>query len=292
MSIRLIVLGLRRSGTTIFVQTFRQDPGLVVYDEPFNPWLHELPERSGHKLPEEFQRQLARDPRGFWARFAPIHLSEELRPGLSDTQREWLRYLGDSADDAVFDVTRCCFKLEALRELAPDSTLVYLWRPPQANASSHMIPSGRGLRARARTAARRRDFWTRTEGYDGWSFESIVGRSPRNSRFALALEDAGMDPEAIFALPAVGRLLAYWRLCWERATADGARLWGERFVVQSFDAFCRDPGPAFARIYAAMGRALPELDFSRVHPPNRAHDADSPRWGELLRAVGMPELPE
>ena len=53
----------------------------------------------------------------------------------------------------------------------------------------------------------------------------------------------------------------YWR---ELAERDGARHFGERFVSQSFDGFCREPAPVLRRIYERMGLELPRLESSRM----------------------------
>ena len=86
MAIKLIIVGLRRSGTTIFWESLRQDHSLRCYDEPFNPLLQSLtgPLLETIKNPEEFQELLRDDTLGFWERFAPIDTSSELHGCFSD----------------------------------------------------------------------------------------------------------------------------------------------------------------------------------------------------------------
>ncbi len=287
MAIRLIILGLRRSGTTIFWQMFRQDPRLTNYDEPFNPLLYRIPSPESGKNPQEFVALFERDPRRFWELYAPIAFTEELRDGLTDRQRAWLRHVGESGEHVTMDVTRCHYKIEALKEIAPDAALVHLYRPAPSHASSHMLPSDAGLRAKAKKSMRRRGFWTRSGDFDSWSFERIVGTDPR-SAFGHRLADAGLDPGAVYRLPAVGKLLAYWKIHRDRIEADGPKHFGPRYVSVEFDAFCREPQAVFDRVYAAMGLERPEMRFDAVHPPNGPYQADDPRWGELLAAVGLP----
>jgi hypothetical protein len=288
LAIKLIIAGLRRSGTTIFWESFRQDPRLLCYDEPFNELLHVLPARTGLKAPEEFLRLVEQDPQAFWERFAPIHFSDELREGLSDRQAEYLRFLGDSGDQVAIDVTRCQFKLRALRDLAPRAVLVHLHRPPESLATSHLLPSSPGWRGKARQMINRRRFWSRSGRYDYWSFESIVGRSPI-SRFGRRLEEIGLDPVEVYRLPAVGRLLAFWRVNYERAERDGERYFRERFVSQRFDDFCRRPRPALQRIYELLGMELPDLDLNRIHPPHGAYQSGSGAWARYRQLLGLPE---
>ena len=293
MSIRLIILGLRRSGTTIFWQTLRQDKRLRCYDEPFNLGLHVL---AGLRLPEiknpeEFLELIDADAADFWNHFITIDKTDELCEGLSDKHIDYLNYLDATAEHVIFDSTRCNFKIEALHAHFPDAVLVHLHRSPAANASSHMIPTGKSkLRTRVRRYLNTRDFWTRPSRYDYWQFESIIGANPR-AMFASRMREAGLDPEEVYALPAVAKLLAYWRLNHERVEHDGQRLYGadERFHSVDLDSFCTDPQAVVRQIYSSMSIPEPTLDYSRVHRSKGAYDPDSPNWQKYLDAVGLPE---
>jgi len=289
MALKLIIVGLRRSSTTIFWSTFRQDRNLLCYDEPFNVHLDMLLVRDWLKYPEEFLRLVEQDARGFWERYAQIPYAEELREGLSDRQADYLRWLGATAEHVVIDTTRCQFKIAALHDVAPQAGLVHLYRPPASHASSHMLPSGPGLRNRLRKLRHKRGFWTRANNFDSWHFESIIGRSPQ-SLFAYRLREIGLDPERIYELPAVAKLLAYWRVCYERVERDGARYYGDRFVSLNADEFCRNPRAILASVYQKMGLAMPELDLSRVHPPHPPYQAHSAHWRRFAELLCLPRV--
>lgn len=286
---RIFILGLRRSGTTIFWEQFRQDSRLRSFNEPFNPALVELPVEIPNRSRREFIEIFDKDPRGFWKRFAPIAIEEELQSTLSDRQAAYLRFLLEESEHFCTDITRCHFKLEALRELAPDATVVHLYRAPAAFASSHLVPTGSGgfRTTRLRRAFGRVGFFSRTGRYDSWGMETQVGRHPA-SQFAHRLRDIGMDPGAVYALPAAGRLLAMWRVCYETLERDGRRLFGDRFLSVSFERFCRDPRGEVGRVYAAAGFEAPEIDTSRVKPAKAPYRAGDPRWQRLLAQVGIP----
>jgi len=166
---------------------------------------------------------------------------------------------------------------------------VHLYRPPESFASSHLLPTSRGRKGALRKLLHRRGFWTRTGGYNGWSLESIIGNSTR-SLFAARLGEIGLDPELIYALPAVARLMAFWRLAFERAEREGRHLFGERFISQSFDTFCLDPRESVERVYHALEMAPPELDYRRIHPAHGPYQPDSPRWARFRACLGLPEL--
>ena len=241
------------------------------------------------KAPEEFIALVRDSPSRFWSHYTAIHFTEELREGFSDRQCDYFRYLADSGEHVAMDVTRCHFKIAALAELAPEAVLVHLHRPPASAVTSHMLPSDSGARGRLRRRVRQHRFWERSDKYDNWQFESIVGNSP-DSPFGLRLREAGLDPEKIYRLPAVARLLAYWRVNYEQAERAGREHFGERFVSQRFDDFCRDPRGQVSSIYRTMGWSMPDLQFGSVRPPNGPFEPESRRWCEFGESVGLTEV--
>ena len=287
---RIFILGLRRSGTTIFWEAFRQDRRLHCFNEPWNPVLRQLPVEIPNRSRREFIELFRKDPQAFWRSFAPIGPLEELQDDFSDRQVAYLRYLIDPFDSICIDETRCHFRLAALQQAVPDATLVHLFRAPAAFATSHLIPTGSGGRRANRllTALGRVGFFTREDRYNSLGLEDVIGRHPE-SLFGLRLREIGLDPAAIYALPAVGRLLAFWRLAHETVERDGPRLFGSRFVSVAFERFCREPREVVEEVYAAASLHPPELDLSRVKPAKRAHRADDSRWRRLFGQVGLPE---
>ena len=283
---RLFVLGMRRSGTTVFWRTFRQDRRLVSYNEPFNPVLYRLPDDDIWGTADEYRTLLRRDPGDFWARLAPIAPEEELQSTLSDRQRAWLRHLLTTGEHVSMDITRCHFKLQALHEIAPDAVVVHLYRAAPCMTTSHMLPNAPGLRGRLRRRVRQWDFWTRTTRYDNWGVERIVGAS-RDGPFAGRLREIGLDPDEVLTMPAVGKVLAYWRVNFERIEAEGPRLLGDRFLSVELGEFCRAPAAVVDRIYRTAGLEAPAIDYSRVHPAKGAFRPASPRWAELGRRLGI-----
>jgi hypothetical protein len=288
--LQLIILGLRRSGTTIFWQTFRQDERLPCFNEPFNPFLREVPIEIPNRSRKEFIDVFRRDSRDFWRRFAPISRIEELQETFSDRQADYLRFLAGRTGSICFDTTRCHFRIPALKEQLPDATLVHLYRTPAAFASSHLIPTGSGgfrsswlNRAYAQTG-----FWNRTDRYNNNGMEELVGRHPE-SLFGHLLRESGVDPGPVYELPAVARLLSFWRLAYETAERDGSRCFGDRFVSVSFEAFCKEPLEAVERIYGALGEPPPEIDLSRVHPANEPFQPENEKWLDMFARAGLPD---
>jgi hypothetical protein len=304
---KLFILGLRRSGTTAFWNAFRRDARFVGYNEPFNPLVGNAGDEKWVELNEsyrEFRLLWSRDPELFWRKFRAIEGQEELQDDLSDQQAAYLEFLLASGEHVAFDITRAHFKVASLAELAPDAMLVHLYRPAGSFATSHMVPSGqqvprvgsrweiqeRLLRNSVWKRLNRASFWSRRHRFNYWGVEGIIGSSP-NSLFGQRLREAGLDPEEVYRMPAVGRLLAYWVLHYRLLEEQGPRYFGDRFVRVSFDDFCRNPRETVAQVYRALGATPPELDFSGIHPPRGRFQPDHPDWERYARQLGLTGLP-
>ena len=283
---KLFILGLRRSGTTIFWKSFRKDSRLLCYDEPFNPTLIDIGAPDTKKTLAEFRRVYEKDPRRWCDSFAPIEYAEQLQESLGERQQSWLRYLIGDADHFAIDLTRCHFKLAALSEVVPDAIVVHLYRPASAFATSHLAPRAGGWRA-IKNPLLRASFFRRHGHYHNWGMERMIGNSPQ-SLFGQRLRDTGIDPEPIYRLPAAGRLLALWRLFYERIETDGKRIFGDRFLSVPFVEFCDDPSRSVGRIYERGGLAPPGVEYGDVHAARGAFKPDDRRWLALGAEVGLP----
>lgn len=285
----IFIVGLRRSGTTIFWRTFRQDRRLLCFDEPFNPMLRRLPKENPKGTWDEFVDLHRKDPAGFEGRFAPIDLDEELAGGMAAEQRAYLRWLLRQEDRVVCDFTRCAFKLETLHAIDPDAVLVHLHRAPEAFASSHMLPSGGTWRRKTLNLLRRTTFWQRRGDYDNWKIEEIVGTDP-DSAFGRRLAARGYDAGRVYEASAVARLLAFWWLHREEIESAGRRSFGDRFLSVSFEAFCEDPRSVIRDVYGAAGWGIPELSYDRVRPASAAFRPDDSRWRRAWESLGLWDL--
>jgi hypothetical protein len=288
MGIRLFILGLRRSGTTVFWESFRGDSRLVCYDEPFNPVLNQLPDPEPKGTRDEWIELFRSNPERFWEVFSPIRGIEELQEGFSDRQRVYLDYVLASAASVVLDMTRCHFKIEALHRAAPDAHLVHLYRPAAAWVSSHLVMRGRGWQDRIRSVLDRATFFDRDHRFNNWGMEEIIARSPE-TLFGRRLARAGLDPAAVYAMPAVGRMLAYWKIHYEHVERVGHRLFGSRFRTLAFTDFCNEPSRVVRDVYAFLGIEPPSLDLPEVHPPHGAYRRDDSRWLRFADPLGLHE---
>lgn len=301
----VFILGLRRSGTTAFWKMWRQDPRFVCYNEPFNPLLRRAGDpawpESGREY-REFNALYQQDPDRFWATFAPIDRTGELQDDLTDKQARYLAWLLAQGEHVCTDITRAQFKLESLHRVCPDAVVVHLYRPPANWVTSIVQPSTghferktrrlkllRTAQVMLRSYRFRRDFWEARDAHRFKGFDELIGAWP-GSHFGVRLQEAGMDPQEVYAMPDVGRLLAFWKLHVEHVERDGPRLFGPRFVSVNFNDFCRDPSDTLSTVYRAGGLDASTFDVQGIHAPPPPYAADDPRWAAYARQLDLPSL--
>lgn len=278
-----IILGLRRSGTTIFWEWFRQDARFTCFDEPHSEQLMLLPREHPKGVFAEYRRLLLLSPEEFWAAYAPIHRAEELDSFFTPRQRGYLQYLAGQGNDVVFDLTRCHLKVRELAELLPDARFLHLVRDERAFASSHLLPSRTDLWGRVQRAVLERSFWSRTGRFDFWGMESLCGTAP-GSKLSLLLAAAGYDVAAFYRLSAVGRLVVLHRYL--TAAADRALAEVGRSATVSFEEFTCSPEDTVSGACGAVAAPVPVATGAvRPGPASSGFRPSDPRWDDVLRDV-------
>lgn len=281
----IFIVGLRRSGTTIFWRMFRDDDRLLCLDEPFNPLLSDLPRPHEKGTRAEFIDIYESQPDVFRRKFSPIEPKEEVETGLTDGQAEYLTWLLGQNRHVVCDFTRCAFKIEDLHRIDPSAVLVHLHRRPESVATSHLLPSGSGTwRRPLANIARRLSFWWRRGWYDNWNFETIIGKSA-DSPFGEILRSMGVCAERIYDLPAVGRIMAYWAVVYEVVEHSAEQSFSGQFASKKYENFCSSPGDEIAETYKLAGLSAQETAAGDVHDPKPPYQAGSHHWVELKDAL-------
>lgn len=283
---KIFVIGLRRSGTTVFFDTFRQDRSLTCFDEPFNAMIRDIPDRDEWGSKKEYVDLYHKDPAQFWTKYAYILGIDELRPNLTPDQVGWLDYMLASAPRCFADFTRLNFKLAALNAIVPDAVLVHLHRQPASFASSHLLPSvwqnGRWFKY----TRKKLQFWKTYKKFDFWGLETIIGRSPR-SMCGHMFRAHGFDSDAIYASNAATKLCAFWKTAFDAASKDGQRLYGDRYVQIPFERFTQAPEAYIAEIYKRAGAEAPRLDLSAIRPATGNPFVGHAGWRAIENLLGF-----
>jgi sulfotransferase family protein len=299
----VLIVGLRRSGTTAIWRAFHSDNRMKCFNEPFNPQIMNL--SNENFLYGEFYQEYAdcirKNGAKFWASYAPIENIYELRTGLSEQQKDYLSYLAEGNQYVVFEMTRAHYKLADLRNLFPNAILIHLYRPAASFVSSVMLPNYsrtkmsnewdlvqryRFLRSKLAKTLRKITFWSSKHSRNMWGFDSLIGSSVTDA-FSSFLNRHQIDGDEFYRLPAVARLLGYWKVSFEEADTNGRRLFGDRFISLNFNDFCNDPEGVLKNIYATAGITYPNMDIEWIQKPHNAYQSSHKKWREYADILGL-----
>ena len=286
----LFVVGLRRSGTTIFYDALGQESELTRFYEPLREEDETIGGGSGATDEDAFAATRAVRERFRAERFPqlPIELFNwggprlpevELEPQLPPHCRELLAYLVELAPTVVIKETRLHHKLQEVCVVDPGAAVVHIVRDPRAVTASMLL--GRQRRHDAYPDADA--FFTARSGRRLWSSRAISEE----------LISRGRGPELPADIPDFLRPLLVWRAATARASIDGARIFGDRYVLVRLEDLSADPGAELSRVYGVWGRELPDAvaDWAaaNVRRESEVHLADDPRWGRAMRQLQMDE---
>jgi hypothetical protein len=130
---KIILFGLRRSGTTLAFNLFRQCEELRCYYEPLHPQLIPSCLQNDKKRVYSEYRLLGDDlfrlHQGFGA--PEFDVTEELIPdSLTERHLSYLDFLFQSSEDVLIQPVRVVYQLRQLRQRYPDAQFVWVIRQP------------------------------------------------------------------------------------------------------------------------------------------------------------------
>ena len=289
----LFICGLRRSGTTILYDALGEDPALRCFYEPLREDSATIGGGSGARAVD-----LSAETRELRERFRAERYPElqielfnwggprvpelELEPELPVHVRDLLAHLLAQAPDVAIKETRLQHKLEAVAAIAPDAVIVHLVRDPRAVTASMLL----GRRRRTDVYPDADTFFTARTGRRLWS----------SRRISEELLDRDPSPGVIPDVPDFVRPLIVWKDAFEAVSADGPRLFGDRYARVRLEDLRTDPQRELERAYALVGRELPaavsEWASENVRRDAAIHLGDDPRWARAARLIGAEEALE
>ena len=298
----ILIAGLRRSGTTAIWRAFYSDKSITCFNEPFNPHIIDLsnPNFLSGEFYQEYTDYILKDSVKFWASYAPIENIYELKAGLSEQQKDYLNYLAGDSEQVLFEMTRVHYKLADLKNLFPGALLIHLYRPAASFVSSVMLPNPnekmsnnweviagyRFVRGKLAKIIRRGIFWRSKYSGNMWGFDSLIGSSVTDA-FSSFLNRHQINSDIFYRLPAVARLLGYWKVSFDEVEKDGRRLFADKFISLNFNDFCNDPEGVLKNIYAAAGIKYVNRDLDWIHKPHGAYQSSHIKWIEYADIIGL-----
>lgn len=294
--IRIWILGLFHSGTTIFWRSWRKDQRFVCFDEPLGEDIsRRFPHNNAKGTHDEYITAFP-DPAEFWAVYSPMEPTQALDQRLTIQQEDYIARLLAQKRNGVIDETRLHFHLPDIWSLTPDAYVIHLYRRASGFVTSHLLPSLSqqespllALKQRLGHVYRKHIFWSATSIPAGMGLDRVIGGHPQ-SKFGLMLSSAGYSSNRIMAGSAVTKLLAYWHFNYKHIETAGPRIFADRYIRVSYEDFALDPKGTMARLYDRIGLPPPEgALYPDVHPPKVAYAVGDERWRKAAIVAGFSE---
>lgn len=289
MASTILIQGMRRSGTTILYDALLEDPELECFYEPWREESDTPGGGSGARETDPFSQTRELRKRFRDERYPDLELDEfncggprnpalELGPEVPEHCAGFLRTLLERPGPKMVKETRFYDKLEAIREIAPEDTvLVHVVRDPRAVAASMMM--GRD-RKRAETYSTPESFFDEREKRKLWSSRQLSQLLLKRPEYS----HVRRPPNFI-------RILMVWKHTFESTWREGRLLFGDRYVLLRNEELRADPVGAISRVYRAVDRPTPpavaEWARGKVRSPEIPFAAADPRWAEAFAALGM-----
>ena len=87
--------------------------------------------------------------------------------------------------------------------------------------------------------------------------------------------------------------LLVWKAAFETTNGDGRGCFGDRYALVRLEDLRRDPAAELERVYALIGRELPDAVVrwaaANIRGDASIHLGDDPRWGRAARLLGLEE---
>ena len=288
----ILCIALRRSGTTLLFRALRNTKQFTCYDEPFSRALIALPAEHPKRVWAELIQIYGRSPQEFRRRFAPIGPLDELRTNLETKQADYIRWLIEQSESVFCDLTRCHFKLESLQQIFPKATIVHLFRSPENFATSHLMPRRSSLRIRDRLRTLRDQvrFFQRRENFNSWHMQDIL--QSRHPLLVKRLEQNQIHSSTFDALPAYGKLMAYWCVVFREVQRTGARLFGSNFKSLPFGDFCDQPRKTINDLRTQLGMPCHDFDVKLIRKESQPFRPNSAKWSQMRELLHIDDVPE
>jgi hypothetical protein len=247
----IYIIGLRRSGTTIFWNTIRQDKRFVCFDEPFRPHLRGFVERGVNDKKKTMDEYLARPEliKKYWSSIQPY---EETYPDFLDHQVGYLNELIKTSPNICVDFVRCHAKIQHLKEIDPEGFIIHLVRDPRAFVTSHLKPYGKWISPDLPDNFFNYDGW-----FDYWQYQTLANN--------LGLKGKAFE-----------KLLQLWEHFFLIAENQKPHL------TIKFEDFATSPEEVIEGIYTKINICYKPLEYSKVHPPNPPYEHKNIVWDEAL----------
>lgn len=276
---KFITIGLRRSGTTIFWDTFRQDKSLKSFNEPFHTHLHHMTFERNHPAYTEYIELFEK---GELQDFPPIFPKEEINPKHTTAQLDAFKKLLLPYKKYNVDLVRNIFKADEIAKVYPDTLILLIFRNPVAWVSSHLLPTGKKtLSFKINKILRESTFWTNKKNYDFYSYETIIDQEDlKLIRNYLQRKKIDAKAEDLYAYE---KMLILWQTAFESAVSAANENKNVRLV--HFEDFLDSPQSFHQDFYQYFGKEVFKFDYSSFRKANNGFQPENVKWKVAMKRL-------
>lgn len=286
----IIIIGMRRSGTTILFDCLYEDKRFDSYYEPFCHGKINIGGGSGEKqIPygekinnarREFiwQKKLDISPE-YFNLGAPQKPEMEFEKRTPLVHREYLSFIATKNEHTLMKFVRVSHKVETLHKLFPDARIIHIVRDPRRMAMSHIFGKNRkasnsmkAIKLQLLQAMKRRRFFYLKTGFNNWSSEKLINyfitSCPKYANFENS--------------PSYEKIMLLWKVLYDKTREDCLDFFGSNYLELRHEDLCTKPIHTMEVIYDFLKMRCDEVvkDWSRSHvkrtkPIYRVHDK---RW--------------
>jgi len=300
MAMNIIIVGMRRSGTTIFFDCLYEDQRFDSYYEPFCRGKINIGGGSGarniafgeklNNIRREFvSREKLSVPLEFFNLGARADFRRELEEEISPIFGKYLKFITSRNNFTLSKFVRVSYKVRALHELFPEAKIIHIVKDPRRIVVSHIFGRSNGptmtVKRKLKRLAKRKlsglTFFSLKRGFNNWSSENLIDFIIQS------------DPkyEAFKKAPAFEKLMLLWKLLYQRTRSDGLKYYASNYLEIRLEDLCNDPSSTIAIIYDFLKLSCPESvknwACSHVKPPKPIYRPGDQRWYGAAEKVGI-----
>jgi hypothetical protein len=286
--VKLLMQGMRRSGTTIIYDALCQDTELKTWYEPLAAAKKStLGGGSGVQakdlfeplrvVREEFAGLNDIEDHDVFNYGAPKDAELEFSGTLSPLAFEYLSFLLGKSNSFMAKFTRMYCKVAVLKSLCPDGVFVHLVRDPRAVTSSYLFGKGQRNKSKFLNSD---VYFERRSNCSAWSSRPFSD---------LVLSQAGWEK---FSDPYdFERILLIWKYTFEHTRRSGIEAFGDKYMLLRHEDLCSDPVNQLMRIYKLANKELPDTVrtwvLEHVNPVKAPFEKEDVRWERAFDRLEM-----
>lgn len=298
----IVIIGMRRSGTTILYDVLQNDKRFTSFYEPLCHGKKNIGGGSGatsipygdllNKLRAEFISEEGLNVEPSYYNFgAPANPKLEFINTFPDDQKKYLKYIFNKTGIVLTKFVRMNDKIEELYKLIPDAKVIYIKKDPRRFSMSHVIGRKKASRSLKRILfdllikgkpIKEPSFFKKVTGYNTWSSENFCK--------ILFPEDFERIPK-----PAFYETLKLWKYFDDKYTKDGRKFFKENFLEVIHEDLCIDPKSVIDKIYNFIELPVSDQVLSwandRLKAPRPIYKKNKSLWDSAFLEIGIDKKP-